>query len=75
MKTYITQRGKVTITRPYAQINAEERLDIIEDNLSHGSLYTMKKWNISMQTLGHIMYHQKKEVEMIEDKHMRENGL
>lgn len=73
--SYTTQRGVVTDHRPYADLDPIEREEILEDYLQLGSAETMKKWNISRQTLGHLKYHYREALEEIEDRHFKEHGL
>lgn len=74
-KIYVTQRGQKQTTRPYSDLDADERELILEDSLSMVSREVCKKWNISSQTLGHLRYHYKEALEEIEDRHFKEHGL
>jgi hypothetical protein len=72
---YLSQRGKITTTRPYADLNQDEREQILEDHLTIGSKETRAKWNISSQTLHHVRWHNKEAEQEIENKHFGEHGL
>ena len=73
--SYKTQRGVVTEHRPYADLDADEREQILEDSLTMPTSELLKKWNISRQTLGHLRFHYKEALEEIEEQHFKERGL
>lgn len=75
MKTYTTERGVVQTTRPYKDLDADEREDILRDSLQLDTKAVLQKWNISRQTLGHLRFHYKEALEEIEDEHFAEHGL
>lgn len=75
MKVYKTQRGIETTTRPYRDIDQDEREQILEDDMTIGAKETKQKWNISSQTLHHIRYHNKEAAVEIEERHFAERGL
>lgn len=72
---YTTCRGRQTPFRPYGQINRAERKQIIRDWLSMGSRETLKKWNITHSTLGHIKWHNRDLIEQVEDENFERAGL
>lgn len=73
---YVSQRGVEQETRPYRDLDADEREQIVEDILAMGdSKAIMKKWNISRQTYGHIKFHYREAIEELEEQHFREAGL
>jgi hypothetical protein len=72
---YVTQRGVVTTTRPYRDLDPIEREEILEDSLTIGGAETRRKWNISRQTLGHLKFHYREALEEIEEDHFRRAGL
>jgi len=74
-KTYITLRGVKTDSVPYGQIPLSHRHQIIEQYLSMGSIFVRERWNISMRTLGHIIFHNKEYVRKIEDRNFRNAGI
>ncbi len=75
MKTYTTLRGVVTTFIPYRELSIQNREDVIRDYLSIGSSKTKQKWNITTQTLGHVVFHNKKLLRRIEDENFRLKGL
>lgn len=72
---YTSMRGVVQTTRPYRDLDADEREEILRDYLELGSKPTIKKWNITRQTLNHLKFHYKEALEEIEDEHFRAHGL
>jgi hypothetical protein len=74
-RIYVTQRGQKQKERPYSDLDADEREQILKDSLTMESREVRKKWNISSQTLGHLRYHYKEALEEIEDRHFKEHGL
>lgn len=72
---YLTQRGTETETRPYGQISEDERLDILRYYVAHGRQPARRKYNLSNQTIGHLIYHHKDLIEKIEDQNFAEAGL
>lgn len=72
---YVTQRGTLTDTRPYANLDQDEREQILEDFVSIGSAETKQKWNISRQTLEHVKYYNKEALAEIEEAHFKAAGL
>ena len=72
---YVTQRGTETETIPYAQISLEKRREILEYYVAHGRPAAKKKYNLSNQTIGHLIYHHKELIEKIEDENFAKAGL
>lgn len=72
---YVTQRGFLRSGRQYRDFDQDEREQIIEDFLTHGSKFTRDKWKIDSSTLHHIRWHNKEAEEEIEDRHFAKAGL
>ena len=72
---YVSQRGRVTQQRPYRDLDALEREQILEDYLILGTQVTLERWKISRQTLGHLKYHYREALAEIEDQHFAEHGI
>lgn len=72
---YVTQRGTETETVPYAQISQEQRREILEYYVAHGRQAARKKYNLSNQTIGHLIFHHKELIEQIEDDNFAKAGL
>lgn len=72
---YLTQRGNETETRPYGQISPEERLEILRYYVAHGRPAAKREYNLSNQTIGHLIYHHKDLIEEIEEANFRRAGL
>lgn len=72
---YVTQRGNQTETRPYKDISMDERVEILGYYVAHGRGPTKKKYNLSNQTMGHLIYHYKDMIEEIEEENFRKAGL
>lgn len=73
--SYVTQRGRIVETRPYALLDQDEREQVLEDDMIIGHKATKAKWNISTQTLHHVRYHNKEAAEEIEEQHFKDRGL
>lgn len=74
-ETYVTLRGVVTEHKPYGQYTAMERHEILEYYVKHGRSETMKKYGLTNQTMGHLIYHGKATIEAIEDANFAEAGI
>ena len=74
-RIYITQRGQKYTQRPYADLSAAERRQILEDYIDLGIKRTCEKWNILDRTLHQLKYHLRPLLEEIEDKRFEEHGL
>jgi len=72
---YVTQRGTETETVPYAQLDQEKRVEILEYYVAHGRQPARRKYNLSNQTIGHLIYHHKDLIEQIEDRNFERAGL
>lgn len=72
---YITARGTQTETIPYGQIPMEKRREILEYYVRHGRKPAQAKFNLSKQTIGHLIYHYKDLIEQIEDRNFAKAGL
>lgn len=72
---YITQRGTETETRPYAQISLDERVEILTYYVANGRQAARRKYNLSNQTIGHLIFHYKYMIEEIEDENFAKAGL
>jgi len=72
---YISERGFLHTGKQYRDFDQQEREQIIEDFLTHGSKYTRELWKIDSSTLHHIRWHNKEAEEEIEDAHFAKAGL
>ena len=72
---YVTQRGTETETIPYAQLDQAKRREILEYYVAHGRQPARRKYNLSNQTIGHLIFHHKELIEQIEDENFRRAGL
>lgn len=72
---YITQRGTTTETVPYGQLSPRKKVAIVRYYVAHGRRQTKAKYNLSNQTMGHLIYHHKDLIEQIEEENFRKAGL
>lgn len=72
---YTTQRGTAQETIPYGQLSKEKRREILEYYVQHGRPAAKEKFNLSKQTIGHLIYHHKDLIEQIEDQNFAQAGL
>lgn len=75
MKKYTSERGVVTTTRPYRDLQADEREEILADSLKMPRDDLLKKWNITRQTLNHLKFHYKEALAEIEEENLKKAGL
>lgn len=72
---YVTQRGQETETIPYRLLDQAKRREILEYYVSHGRKEAKQKYNLSNQTIGHLIFHHKDLIEQIEDANFQKAGL
>lgn len=75
MSAYTSMRGVGTNFRPYRNLDAEEREQILADSLKIDSKEVRQKWNISSRTLAHLRYHYREALEELEDENFARYGL
>lgn len=64
--TEITQRS---------QMSYEQKLEILAYYLSHGRKAMRKKYHMTNQAAGHLIYHDKEIIEALEDERFEAAGL
>lgn len=72
---YTTQRGTESQTKPYGQISMDERVEILQYYVAHGRQEAKKHFNLSNQTIGHLIFHYKDMIEEIENENFAKAGL
>lgn len=72
---YINARGTTVYEKPLSWFFPDERRKMLEYFVKHGRPAMRKKFGLSSQTAGHLIYYGKKTIAEIEDENFKAAGL